>query len=456
MEGSKQTVSNTDAGFEVQGEWWLPGHEDRRVAGTLRFDPGSGGRISLIGSLRRWDEEGERTSENGVTRIRVTQRSLEESGTYQRIHGIAENKSYTLEDCFQTYSTKGIFGGITKEEVYVNRILKGAHFAPDETLEADGASVTLKYLTHWIGNTGLTEPPQDGKDDAPHLRLDARNLQTESFTLGDGTSVFLKHAVGMKGDGITRRTLTQQFYFQIKAHHLRTIDELTEAASDLQDLVSIGVGRTAQFETVSFTHPDVIRHVGQGRQISVPIEYFVRWTAQDSSTKRLSDGEMFFSYQDIGGIIGIQRWLETASSHRGALSRVMGSRYAQGLFVSDLVLNRAAALEAFDRSVTGYGRSNFKPRLRRCAALAGEPFTELVGDVDAWLEEVRKDRNDIAHHYGRRAGQASSEQYFLSQSLYWLFVLCILRASHMPEKVFDRIRANQEFTWLRPKIRAAI
>jgi hypothetical protein len=93
----------------------------------------------------------------------------------------------------------------------------------------------------------------------------------------------------------------------------------------------------------------------------------------------------------------------------------------------------------------------------RCVDVAGDPFLGLIGrDMDRWIKAVKSHRNDIAHHLGTHVKQSNSAQFFLAKSLYWLFVLCILREARVPGQVFDQIRKHNTFTFLGPKTRAAL
>src|SRR5580704_10691728 len=97
------------------------------------------------------------------------------------------------------------------------------------------------------------------------------------------------------------------------------------------------------------------------------------------------------------------------------------------MLVSDRLLNCTAALEGLDRKVSGHRNSKLKTRLTRCSSLAGQPFRELVGDIASWAEAVRLDRDDVAHNFGRRTRSSSIATYYLWESLYFLYILCVLQ-----------------------------
>ena len=144
--------------FAAQGEWWLPGREERRVAGVLRFDPDSGAELRLAGTFRGREEKGERTERrSGAVIITYSLDSLENAGTYPRILGRAGGKSYTLEDCVRKGVRRSLTGGGGTETVNVNQIYRGANFGDGEPPSANAVSVDLRYLTQWIGQPAIKE-----------------------------------------------------------------------------------------------------------------------------------------------------------------------------------------------------------------------------------------------------------------------------------------------------------
>lgn len=443
---------------EHHGEWWLPERPERRIPGTLTVSDDGSAELLVIGEFRSVFEEGETsTSEDGkTTQVTMTQAALEQAGTYPRVVGQVGNRYVTLEDCYRTRHDRNLMGGLATERLRCGHVFTGLGFEANEPAEFDGIAVELKWLSHWLQETSIEETHEFSEKEGPRsITLKASQLPARVLEMDFGT-VTLGHGFGFKGDRIHERTLEQGHFFRIELPVLVAPENLADIASDLQDLVSIGVNLTAEFASVELLHPDSTIDLPSGSHRK-GVEWTARWTARDSSGKtNITDYDMAFTFADFGDVDGIRRWLTVARDHRSALGRVMATRYSTSMYLSDRLLNRAAALEALDRIRTGSKNTVFATRLRRCAALAGEPFTELVGDVNAWVRTFKDDRDDIAHHYGRRSRRHTREQLFLADSAYWLFVMCMMRLAEAPTAAFDRLRNYRGLDWTRRGVAAAL
>lgn len=450
--------------FEVRGLWWLPGQPDHKVSGILKFSADRGAELELLGSFRSLSELGERSEGDGVIKVEMTEDALQLSARYPRLHGQAQGKPYTLDDCFATRSSWPVFGEGGSQLINVGRILRGAIFEKDEVLEATAISFAITYLNHWLSETGIEEQWNFGKDkaplaeDVPEFRLEAFAKPDRKVATADGRTVTLKHSVGIEGDRVDRRSLTQSFSWRVDSAGGKVpMDDALDWASDLQDLISVCSLESAGFEFVQFWHPNLYHQVSEDRKIPVAIDMFARWNVRtERSPARSYRPDFLFTFEDFGGMEGIRRWMDVAEKHRSSLGRVAATRYARGMFVSDRLLNCTAALEGLDRAVTGHSNSKLKTRLTRCSSLAGQPFSELVGDITSWTEAVRLDRDDVAHHFGRRTRSSSIKTFYLWESLYFLYILCILRLCDSSADVFTHIREHGAYRQLTQQIRSVI
>ncbi|MFF7931838.1 hypothetical protein [Streptomyces sp. NPDC007940] len=429
--------------FEVHGQWWLPEDEDTKVAGTLKNSVTSGAELQLIGALS--------SDFNG-------------DGIYPRIHGIANGKQYTLEDSFRTQFRSSMFHPVdATETVRVQQIFKGVWFTEPDEPNADQITAQLRYLTQWVSHPGVKSDdiPPSGRGDAQNGKPFAvirGYIQPElSTTLPDGLSVNIRHGMTEKAHTGTEKTLVEWYAVNFTFPDLISTSDAIDHMSDFQDLLSIATGRAAEYDEVRFYHPDVTRDSGQNMH-RMPIHLFCDWLVRDNSKSpgKLHSHQMFFSFDDLGGIQGVRDWLEAAARHRTTLGRVMASRYRKGLFMEDRIFHRVAAVEAFARTRIGYNGVKLPGALKHCCELAGDEFAELVGDVEQWMRVTKSNRDDIGHHYGKRPDQGGSQKYFLAESIYWLFVLCMLRDANAPQAVIAKIKDHPEWAWLTPKVQSVV
>lgn len=439
------------------GLWWLPDTPESKVAGTLTIEDGRM-RLALIGALDSHLTAGEAVTKDGTTTVSFTERSMErmeKAGVYPRVLGQAGNDAYTLEDCFQTRRRSQMFGGLQLQQLVVGQVFKGVHFEAGEALEFSKVYAWMNGLAHWVMESGLEESVEFTKSDDGLEQHTATNLKIKPLPLKtcagpSGATVSLGQTYGVSGDSVVERRLTQDFYFSVAFGTKQPLATVLEQLSDLQDLVTAGTDRTAAYSKVSVRHPDVVHKVGD-KTYDVPIEMFATWQVERGEERRtLTHHEMFFTLPDIGGFDGIERWLTITAKHRSALGRVMSTRYSSAMMVSDRVLNCAAALEAYDRD-THLDDVSFATRIQRSVDHAEEVFEKLVGHGPTWVNALKDARNDVAHHKASM-GTVSSEHYFLAESAYWLFVLCVLRDAAAPVTAFDHIAEHKKYRWLQRRL----
>lgn len=437
-------MTNDAQRFEVRGKWWLPDREEHKVAGTLHFSPDEGAKLHLIGTLDS---------------------PMTADGVYPRIHGIADGNEFNLEDCFQVaFKSNMLDPDHATESVRAQQVFKGVWFTHPEEPNANQMVAKIRYLTQWIGHRGIGsefhwQDGFSGNTEKLVATIRAYAQPALSATLSSGITISLQHHVKQKMHSDMEQTLLEWRVASLKFPDLISTSEATEHMSDVQDLVSIACGRTAEYDEITFRHPDVSADPSlSDPKYQAPIHLYVDWIARDHSKKpgRISADDMFFTFDDLGGMEGVCKWMESAKRHRSTLGRVMASRYRKGLFMEDKIFHSIAAIEAFARDRIGYSGVKLPGALEHCCNLAGAEFASLVGDVTEWKRVAKSHRDDIGHHYGRRPDQSGSQKYFLAESIYWLFVLCMLRDSGAPDLVFTRISNHHVWAWLAPKVQSVV
>lgn len=440
--------------LDVLGEWWLPDQEDRRVAGSLRFDGTGGGQLELLEALRSPLAEAPKSRDGDAVTTHVTADALEQSGTYPRILGEADGKAFTLEDCFRT-RLRNLLHARSPETVHVNQVLRGAWFEPDEALAATAARVEFRHLIYWLRWSGLVEHIHTGPSNGePWAELTAASVPELEVIAESGAVYTLTVSQFLQGDRIAGRGFSQTASVRISVDELASIRDLLELAGDLQSIVAIGLRPVPNLESVSFEHPDLAVEDGRPPRM---IDFIAQWADSEKETaeRELPSTDVIFTLQDLGGASGLKRWIDTAAAHRVPLRRVMATRFRR-MIASDELINRAAALEALDRSSSGAKNSAMRTRLRRLVKEAGTPFANLVHDLDRWVDIFVARRDDAAHLLEANLASTGAEDVYLAESAYLLFAFCILRRADAPPLVYDRIQAHDSFGWLSDRMKPVI
>ena len=444
--------------LDLRGRWWLPGHEEHQVFGTLTWSAEDGGTLHLHDELRPVVWLDNVLADGSVQKYRPDRGDHQR--TYPLIFGRVENRAYTLLDSFRLTAREYDEDNRT-EKVHVNRFLEGAWFDDPDELRVDRVVIDMRHLTGWVDHTGLSVEWASAAVEDPAIFAIVTAKTVPAFTTEhDGVTLRIGQRLESSGDRVHTLGVTQSWALRLQQPDPEPLDTFLDTASDFQDLVSIAVGKTAQYEKVVLHHPDVpLLSVGGTpiKNLRHDITYYIRWSNRTAPCEPVKDHDMYFTFDDLGGIDGIGRWLAVAADYRTELGRVMATRYRDGMVLEDRIMNVSAALDSFDMHRRGTGRwVEYAKRIKHCADLAGEPFHDLIVIcTDQWVERVVNTRDDLAHHRERFRTDGSVGDHLLAEQLFWLFVLCLLRLTRAPDAVYERIGKHPQTRWLTERATAA-
>ena len=155
--------------------------------------------------------------------------------------------------------------------------------------------------------------------------------------------------------------------------------------------------------------------------------------------------QMLFNFEDVGGIDGVARWVDIAEKYETVMGSLVSHWYLPRLYSEHRFFNACTAAEAMRRIQLQKQTFNFGNELKLLALQAGKPFEALVGDTDAWRKKVIQARVNYVVHPGLQKVRAADGLYPLSESLYFLVVMCLLRECGVPEETVDRVCQYQRF-----------
>jgi ApeA N-terminal domain 1 len=220
----------------------------------------------------------------------------------------------------------------------------------------------------------------------------------------------------------------------------------------------------------------------------VPIDLYYTSPAELVKRERpQAPHEMLFGLVHIGGLESVAKWVTLSRQYRVVLGSLMTVRYSAHLYPENRLQNVVLAAETFhrmrfanevmpkavfksyrkkvSRAVTkAVGRKagqwvsdqleySNEPRLRgrliELASFVGVVFSWLVGDTEVWATVVTGTRNRLTHHDEKqRIARQSGDLEILSESVYVLVALCLLRECDVSGETLARVKESQRMVFL--------
>jgi hypothetical protein len=458
--------------LDVDGLFWLPERSDEQIAGRLTFDVSTGAELNLIGSFDEADG------------------ALGQRHPPRRILGVAGRRLLTLDECTD-FGTSIEIPGIRRQRYRPATVFAGAQFSDVEPLEFSAITIGMRDLEHWVGRSAvlIELTKSDISNEIRGARLTVDPIEPSRVPTGFG-ELELGFRWGLRGDHVVESTVSQGSYLRLHAQVPTPFPDLLKACLALQHLLTLGLDATAPITALTVWHPQHSRTHPSGELLHEPIDVYSRLHGGDApeAERPRTPHEMLFTFEDLGGLPAVARWLEASTRLEPVLGALLSHRYVPQLYGENRLQNAVFAAETFDRlrfpnevlppdeagarideilaAVPNAHRDwlrtqlqysnepRFRRRLLRLADYAGDSFGALVGDLKRWAAAVTATRNRAVIHRGtadQSEGLAWS-LYLLSESVYFLVALCLLRECDAPDATVAKIREHQRFQWLSDQI----
>ena len=171
--------------------------------------------------------------------------------------------------------------------------------------------------------------------------------------------------------------------------------------------------------------------------------------AEDSYPPR-----MLFAFDDIGGVEGVAKWLETAERFGTVVRLLVSHWYFPDSYTQNRFRDIITAAEAFERIRTGKQNTPLKRALLTMLSEAGDAGRRLVTDATAWASEIVKMRAVNVVHPGLGKSVDAAKMFYLSESVYLLVMMALLRESEVTEQVLANFSNHEKFQWTALQLQA--
>ena len=416
-----------------------PENQINKVAGRLRFNAATGAELNLIGTLQGLSSSGAHDLLNPSLRDEPV-----------RILGIAGKRTLTLDRCLYSGATIDI-PGIARERYTPELILSGAHLEEDEPLEFNAIHLELSHLDQWVWKSGtdidVTWDDSGGGISGIQINYEPPQKSVLPIEIGDLEVVY---TFGFRPDPITETAIWQRCSIGVKFKESRLLEDAIKVGTSLQNLLTIGVDSPSSFQQVILAHTDLVRTLPSGKEFSAPIYMYAQFIGSNipGQEKNIHPMRMLFTFDDIGGLDGIAKWLETSAKFRQVVDSLLSHRYLPTTYTDNRLLNTIIAAEALERIRLQKQGLKFRNALMDLIKVAGKPFRAMVKDTNTWIKEIVQARINHLVHRGLHSDLEGQRMYVLSESLYFLVVICLLRECGIPEATLSKIQNHQRFVWV--------
>ena len=419
--------------LDVAGTFWLAGKPERKVAGRLTFNDADGLELSLIGSL--YDSEELLKQLTGPV-VGAPQDGMRSESV--RILSETTEGYVTLDHCLQKSGSFPLFGvPRPAQEVYRSETaFLGAHFDEDDPLVFTGVRTRIQFLEHWVGLPTVSidldyDEKSKGIQQVRVTNTPREKLVTQT-SLGELELAF-KYKI--MGDHIVESTIRQSNDIQLRFLEPQPLKDTIGVCTTLQDLVTIGVDAPVSIDRVTLMHAD----------LEGPIDFWAQpvGIGAKEGIKPPHPDEMPFTFEGIGGLQGIAKWLDVAQKYRLVISRLLSPLYRSPRYVEHRFFDAISAVETLAR-IRKQDQYINSHDIKKLGQDAGTAFKALVGSVGPWTDSVLRARKYNVVHPGLREGD-SRPLYLLSESMYFLVVLSLLKECGVPDNALDRIQGHSRF-----------
>lgn len=358
--------------YEKLGYFWLPGHDDSKVPGTLKIMDGGHIELEIVGHFEEKSE--------------VLDREID----FDRIIGEVEQDGLvTLENCF--YLKKSYpFGTITRSQLCVNQALIGAGYEKDEIIKLNSVSFTVEGVSEWIGISGLDIPQRDSYR---NLTVNYKLPEEIVCDLIDGFELKIWQNSSSEVSRFEAK-IAQQAYLTIQSEETRELSEYLSLISKITFFLCFAIDSNVTISDVSATTNDLIRELSDGKKLPIPIKLYY------ASIPFSKDIPKKYSYRMLFGFGNIQKnaeeifktWLEAYSRIRPALDLYFSSVTGEHKYLESRFLALAQSLETYHRRTSTDDTRMEVCEYRRIVDILSSTVPEAHID---WLKGLLRYGNEI-------------------------------------------------------------
>jgi hypothetical protein len=457
------------------GLFWLPDHDGDQLSGRLQFDPAEGGiNLSLVGTFDNAAADGGEPS--------------------VRIFGWLGSNPVTLESCFSKGSSLGS-PGVAESSYHADCVFLG-HHVESELQEFQSAEATFSYADTWVGHSGIKveqDPWRDQSEPAPIYTATYTPTAQDEHPFSRG-HIQLGYPWESKGDPIRGISMRQWPVFTTRYDEPHSLEIIMRDVRLLQNLMTLCVDAPVHLDKLILKHPDVHLFMFDGRDSGAeqPIEFVaspIPYIAPEARKVR-HPYQMLLTFEELGGLPTIARWLEKAPQFQRALNSLMSVKYAEKMFAENRLMNATYGAEAFHRLTqnepymdpghfrellnaylqstpgehrkwllgkVGFGNDpTLVKRLTKLAGRASHAIRPVIGRKERWAQTLSQVRNALTHLNADSPEFDAGDLVFLTESVYAVVRICMLLYCGVSIDMLTKKANSETVYWYRDRLTQSV
>ncbi|MCF0060562.1 hypothetical protein MUK70_15065 [Dyadobacter chenwenxiniae] len=399
--------------FPVKGYWFLPNHEENRIAGILNVE-GDRFRLELFGSL------------NGNSHDEyLSSLEKEQSKNTPAIFGRGANgEGYSLLNCIPGASSLNLNSEFPLTSFIVGDIVAGCFLEDPNEAIFKKIRVQYSHLQEWLGFTGITRTSVDESG----FSLEYKYPEPIAIAIDDQYKFTLNYKYDYQGKDQYRREINQDVFVDIESQISVSYLELSKQISLFCDFLSL-----ATLSEVKVAAIKLFWNMKGEHEHNRPITLDVFLEPPLSYTPTVKHFSKFlFSFNQVDHLVKklLENWLHMDGDLWPIRRYLIENIKPNNVFAVNNFLNIVQSLEGFHRRFRYAKQKGLSDRL----LCLHDEFCHLSVISSAFVNktEIFKQVVDSRHYYSHFYKKDSDdildgkELYYVTKKIKLLLVACFL------------------------------
>jgi len=463
--------------LEYKGLWFLPHDEERKVPGTLTFDPENNRHVlELIGSFYDVSEHDGEEIILGVTsggdEITLHQCQFSSSTGIPRNENDLDGRfSYKNKPCTLNFR--------------VHYMLKGIHISNVENLTFNSIYTTIFNLHEWVGISGISVDREiPNYDDV----ITFRKPQPIIVEINEELELEIKFHSNfpLYARAIKEQTLKQYTTLALRFKTGKNIDSLLYNVKKFQNFLSASTQSQTRIEAAEI-YSDQFRNK---YDMPIHIKLYTIISPNLKFEKPKEDWQMIFTYSNIENKFKsiIQNWFKQYERFEAPFNLVFGQFYLSEYYLEVMFINVAQAAESFHsklkivddeekkaqdvefkrkadlvlnsvpEDLKDWVKSklinpfHFDTRLKYLMSeFSNSQLDTMIGDKDKFIKAIVRTRNYLTHYHsnGRKEASDGLELVLLMKRLRLLLICSFLINAGMDKNLLEKLIKEKTYMMFR-------